>query len=51
MLEWLVAGVLFFYAVAIFLLLETWLPVKRPPPRLTDRLDGASADQPRRRNA
>jgi hypothetical protein len=49
MLEWLVAGVVFFYAIAIFLFLEMWLPVKRPPPRMADRLDGT--DRPRRRNA
>ena len=44
MLEWLIAGVVFFYAVAIFLFLEMWLPVKRPPPRLTNRLDDAATD-------
>jgi hypothetical protein len=51
MLEWLVAAVLFSYAVAIFLLLESWLPVKRPPPRLSGRLDGDAVDHPRHRNA
>ena len=51
MLEWLIAGIVFFYAVAIFLFLEMWLPVKRPPPRLTNRLDDAATDSPRRRNA
>lgn len=49
MQEWLVAGVVFFYAIAMFLFLETWLPVKRPPPRLSEPLDGA--ERPRRSNA
>jgi hypothetical protein len=51
MLEWLIAGVALFCAVAIFLFLEMWLPVKRPPPRVTSRLDRAAAERSRRRSA
>jgi hypothetical protein len=50
MLEWLVAGVALFCAVAIFLFLEMWLPVKQPP-RRTSRLDRAAAERSRRRSA
>jgi len=51
MLEWLIAGVALFYAVAMYLFLEMWLPVKRPPPRISSRQAGLAAERQRRRGA
>lgn len=44
MLEWLFAIVVFFYAFAIFLFLETWLPLRKPPPRAATRPSEAASD-------
>jgi hypothetical protein len=51
MLDWLFAIVAFFYVLAIFLFLELWLPLKKPPRRVTDRRAGAASDSQKCGNA